>query len=339
MKKLILLLTTITLLFSGCSSSKKNRYSIAVFVPGIIEDSPCYKMLADGVKSAVDDYNKNKNDENKAQLYIMEAGNNQSEWAEKITALCALSKYDLIISSNPSLPAIIEPLTQQFPKQKFILLDATWENNENIYTVCYNQYEQAYLTGYIAGLMSKSKKIALIAAQEYPVMNEILFPYYKKGALAADKSCEVSFFVVGNWYDANKSAVISNTAISDGVDVLLPICGGAAQGVINSAVNNKAYITWFDNNGFAKAPGTVISSAIMEQEKMSALLVKKYFEGKIPWGTNDTAGMKDGFVRFIEDDPLYTSTVPEDIQQKMSEKIKEITKNPLIQTKPFVFTK
>ncbi len=296
-------------------------------------------MLADGVQNAVNNFNQNKSDENKAQLFIMEAGNNQSEWAEKITALCASGKYDLIISSNPSLPAIVEPLTQQFPDQKFILLDATWENNDNIYTVCYNQYEQAYLTGYISGLMSKTKKIALIAAQEYPVMNDILFPYYKKGAQAADGSCEVSFFVVGNWYDANKSAVISNTAINDGVDVLLPICGGAAQGVINSAVNNKAYITWFDNNGFSKAPGTVISSAIMEQEKMSELLVKKYFEGKIPWGTSDTAGMKDGFVRFIEDDPLYTATVPEDIQKKMSEQIKEITKKPLVETKQFTFAK
>ena len=49
--------------------------------------------------------------------------------------------------------------------------------------------------------------------------------------------------------------------------------------------------------------------------------------------------MKDGFVRFIEDDPLYTATVPEDIQKKMSEQIKEITKKPLVETKQFTFAK
>ncbi len=320
MKK-IFLFTTIfaALMLSGCakknsvSSSKK---SIAVFVPGIIDNSPVYEMLVKGVREAVE--------ENPAELFIMEAGPNQAEWGPKITALCAEMKYDVIISSNPSLPDLVEPILLQFPNQKFILMDATKEGNNNIHTICYNQYEQSYITGYIGGLMSKSHKLALIAAQEYPVMNNVIFPYFVKGAQAADSSSSVEFRIVGNWYDATKGAEIADAVAKIGVDVILPICGGASQGVITSAVNNGIYITWFDDNGFAKAPGTIISSSVMEQKKMSYNVTKEYLEGKTPWGSAKMVGIKEGFVDFVQDDPNYIKTVPEDVRKKMADLLADI---------------
>ena len=324
MKK-ILLFTTIlaALLFSGCAK-KTDKTAIAVFVPGIIDDSPTYNMLVQGIKAAVEEKNQTLSDENKIELFVMEAGTNQAEWGPKLTALSAEQKYDVIISSNPSLPDLAEPIIQQFPNQKFILMDATKEGNQNIHTVCYNQYEQSYITGYIGGLMSKSHRMALIAAQEYPVMNNIIFPYFVKGAQAADSSTTVEFRVVGNWYDATKGAEIADAVAKVGVDVILPICGGASQGVITSAVNNGVYITWFDDNAFAKAPGIIISSSVMEQKKMSYNVTKEFIEGKTPWGSAKMVGIKEGFVDFVQDDPLYIQTVPADIREKMSDLLADI---------------
>ena len=326
MKK-ILLFTTIfaAFLFSGfAKSNKTEKTSVAVFVPGIIDDSPVYKMLVQGVKAAVEEKNQSLSKKEQVSLFIMEAGTNQSEWGAKITALCAEQKYNVIISSNPSLPDLVEPILKSFPKQKFILMDATKEGNQNIHTVCYNQYEQSYITGYIGGLMSKSHKLALIAAQEYPVMNNIIYPYFEKGAKAANNSSTVDFRIVGNWYDATKGAEIADAVAKKGVDVILPICGGASQGVITSAVNNKIYITWFDDNGFAKAPGTIISSSVMEQKKMSYNVTKEFLDGKTPWGSAKMVGIKEGFVDFVQDDPNYINTVPADIRETMKKLIDDI---------------
>ena len=324
MKK-ILLFTTIlaAILFSGCAK-KTDKTAVAVFVPGIIDDSPTYNMLAQGIKAAVEEKNQTLSDESKIDLFVMEAGTNQAEWGPKITALCAEQKYDVIISSNPSLPDLVEPILKQFPAQKFILLDATKEGNQNIHTVCYNQYEQSYITGYIGGLMSKSHKLALIAAQEYPVMNNIIYPYFEKGAQAAEGSSTVEFRIVGNWYDATKGAELADAVAKIGVDVILPICGGASQGVITSAINNGIYITWFDDNGFSKAPGTIISSSVMEQKKMSYNVTKEFLEGKTPWGTAKMVGIKEGFVDFVQDDPMYIQTVPADVREKMKSLLDDI---------------
>ena len=331
MKKFILTLTIlVSILFVSCYSAKSGNRNIAVFIPGICADSPTYAMLRDGVIQAVDEYNYGKADEKKTHLYVLEAGTNQSEWPAKITALAAEQKYDVIISSNPSLPEIVTPIIEQFPNQKFILLDAECAGNKNICTACYNQYEQAYLTGYIGGLMSKSHKLGLIAAQEYPVMNNIIYPYFEKGAKDANASSPVEFSIVGNWYDANKGAMLADILYSNGVDVVLPICGGASQGVINSAVNNGTYITWFDNNGFDKAPGTIISSTVMKQQELSNIMTTEFLNGKTAWGTAKMLGVKDGFVDFVQDDELYEETVPAGIRAQMAELVDSIKAGKIV---------
>lgn len=326
--KAMLLITAVIISFSafGCTKKSKNK-AIAVFVPGICDDSPVYAMLVEGVKNAVEDFNSYKNDN--VELFVMEAGTNQAEWSTKLTALAAEQRFDVIISSNPSLPDLVVPILSQFPNQKFILLDATLEGNSNIYTVCYNQYEQSYLTGYIGSLMSKNHKLALIAAQEYPVMNNVIYPFFKKGAESANPQTSVDFRVIGNWYDATKGSEIADALYNKGVDVILPICGGASQGVIKSAVNNGIYITWFDNNGFDKAPGTIISSTTMEQVQMAQQVTSEFLEGKTQWGAAKMVGIKEGFITFVEDDENYIKTVPQEIRNQMHHLIEDIKSGTL----------
>lgn len=306
-------------ILNSCSSQNKSSKNIALFIPGIISDSPVYEMLKNGVEKSVLSYNEGKSESEIANVFVAEVGTNQAEWENRLLALASEQKYDVIISSNPSLPELAENVLIQFPEQKFILLDAEKQGNPNIATVCYNQKEQAYLTGYIAGLFSKTKRLALIAAQEYPVMNNVILPYFEKGAKDADKNSTVDFRIVGNWYDSVKGAEIADSVYKNGVDVILPICGGASQGVINSAVNNGIFITWFDNNGFSKAPGTIISSTIMAQEKMAMEITTEYLNGKTNWGSARTVGISEGFIDFVQDDPLYVQTVNEEIRNKMSE--------------------
>lgn len=326
-KKIGILIACSLLAFS-CSKKTSSAISIAVFAPGILADSPIYAMLAEGVSEAVEEYNAANN--TKVEVSVFEAGTNQAEWQPKITAVASTGKYDLIISSNPSLPDLVLPLTEQFPNQKFILLDATCEGNKNIATVCYNQYEQSYLTGYIAGLMSKNHALALIAAQEYPVMNNVIYPYFEKGGKAAYADTTVDFRIVGNWYDAVKGAELADAVAKKGVDVILPICGGASQGVVNSAVNNGIYVTWFDSNGFERAPGTVISSTVMEQKKMSKGITLDYLNGKTEWSTAKIVGMKEGYIDFVQDDPNYISAVPADVREKMASLINDIKSGKVV---------
>ena len=316
-----------TALFPSCSKKEgaKKDISVAVFIPGIIADSPTYAHVAEGVTQAVDNFNSNNGDSKsanggRATLYVMEAGTNQAEWSTKLTALAAEGCYDVIISSNPSMPALASPIAKQFPEQKFIFLDAALEEGskeEQIYCISYNQRDQAYVSGYIAGLYSSTNKVGLIAAQEYPIMNNILYPYFARGAQDANPKTESFFSIVGNWYDASKGAELCQALSDKGVDVVLPICGGASQGVISAAKEKNMHIVWFDENGFKKAPGTIISCCMTDQAKAASEVTTLFLTGDIPWGTTKTVGMADGYVQYFHDDPEYIKAVDGKIRAKM----------------------
>ena len=102
--------------------------------------------------------------------------------------------------------------------------------------------------------------------------------------------------------------------------------GGASAGVISSAKNNGAKITWFDDSGFSRAPDTIISSTTNAQDKMAYQKTFEYLEGQTPWGTHKMVGIKEGFVDFVQDDENYIKNVPADIREKMATLIEEINK-------------
>ena len=50
----------------------------------------------------------------------------------------------------------------------------------------------------------------------------------------------------------------------------------------------------------------------------------RYLNSEIEWGTASTVGIKEGFVDFVQDDPLYIQNVPEAVRKKIGEVIESI---------------
>ncbi len=304
---------------AGNAAGTTAGYSIAVFVPGTVSGSPVYEMLVAGVTRAVTEA---AGAGQKATVAVIEAGTKQADWGTKMTALAAEKKYSLIISSNPAMPEIIAPVSEQFPDQDFLVFDASFAGNPKITTFAYNQREQAYISGYMAALVSTSsmkfanakKKIGLVAGQEYPAMLNIILPGYLEGARAVDPLFEVDFRIVGNWYDAAKGAELARAMKNDGVDIIMPISGGANQGVIAAAQEAGFYVAWFDDNGYAKAPGFVVSSAVMAQERLAYEQTKAYLAGTLVRGAASSVGLTGKYIDFVSDDPLFIQTVPQNLR-------------------------
>lgn len=315
-KKVILgftLLSVLSFVFLSCSKNEQSQkeLSVAIFIPGVVSENAVYEMFVAGSEKAIQKFTANEASP-KVNYQIIEAGTNQSEWPGKLTALCASEKWDLIFSSNPALPDILEPILKSFPKQHCIILDSYKPGINTMQTILYNQRQQAYLAGYAAAMVTTAKdlefantakKIALIAAQEYPAMNDIILPGFIEGAKAYDSEIEVLFRIVGNWFDASKGYEIASALYDSGVDVILPIAGGASQGVLSCAKDKGFYVSWFDNEGYEKAPGYVISSAMMMQEKMAEGILQNYLEGKADFSSASIYGMEDGFIDFVLHSP------------------------------------
>ena len=317
----------------GKARSSGEGPSIVVFVPGVMAGSAIYEMLAEGTQRAAEDFAA-ANPGKTPAVTVIEGGFNQAGWEAQVTTLAASGSYDLIVSSNPSLPEIVSGVSAKFPSQKFLLLDGEMEGNPNVYTLRYNQREQSYMAGYISALYaleagSRTRRLGLVAAQEYPVMNNVILPGFIEGAKAVDPAFEVDFRLVGNWYDAAKAAELAAVMIRAGVNVLLPIAGGAGHGVIQAAVEGGAKVVWFDTSGYAIRPGTVIGSAVLRQDKAAYEKTMLYLNGNLPFGAAEVAGAADGFVDFVEDDPNYIASVSQAIRERQSALVASIRSGEL----------
>ncbi|MCK5198709.1 MAG: BMP family ABC transporter substrate-binding protein, partial [Spirochaetales bacterium] len=299
----ILTIILIVLSISGCTKTEEkstevsDTYPIAVFIPGVIAGSPTYKMMADGAQRAV-------SEADNGSIKIIEGGYNQGEWLEKITVLASSGEYDLIVSTNPAMPAICNEVSKQFPDQKFFLLDGFLEGNKNIYTFRYNQQEQSFLSGYFAGLVTSSNmdgansdlKIGLIAGQEYPDMMQAILPGFRAGAENVNTAINVDFRVVGNWYDAEKARALAVSMYNSGVDIILTIAGGANQGVITAGRDLGKYVLMYDVSSYDDAPGVIIGSTVIRQERAAYEKIKLAIAHKMEFGTADIATVKDGWI-------------------------------------------
>jgi simple sugar transport system substrate-binding protein len=200
----------------------------------------------------------------------------------------------------------------------------------------YNQREQAYMAGHIAALVSQASdqrsatRIGLVAAQEYPAMNNIILPGYRDGAQAVNPAFTVDFRLVGNWFDAERGAEIAEDMILGGVKVILCISGGANEGVLQAASERGAKVVWFDINGYALRPGTVVGSATLHQERAAYEQTKRYLAGNLPFGNAEVVGVADGYVDFIEDDPHYIAAVPPEIREAQGSLIERIRSRALV---------
>ncbi|MFO7850799.1 MAG: BMP family ABC transporter substrate-binding protein, partial [Spirochaetia bacterium] len=144
------------------------------------------------------------------------------------------------------------------------------------------------------------------------------------GAQEVHQDIELDFRVVGNWYDASKASELAKEMISDGADVILPIAGGANQGVLKAAEENSIYVLWYDTNGYDKSPGTVLGSTAIHQEEAVHEKTKEAIEGELPYGEALIVGVEEGWISFIEDDPHYTEHVPEDIRERQSDIVEKM---------------
>jgi simple sugar transport system substrate-binding protein len=327
---------------AGCKAKNGERngagqgnLSVLVFITGVTAGSPTYELLADGANefAALHD---------NVNVKVYEAGFNQAEWEEQLTGLVASGEYDLVLGSNPSLPEICVNVGKKFPNQKFIITDAFYEGYSNMCTYLYNQYEQSLYLGYLAGLVTlggmphanTQKKIGFIAAQEYPLLSKQMVTGFLDGARLVDPGIELDFRVIGNWYDANKAAELASSMMDNGVDVFTSIAGGAAQGMIRTALERGAYVVSYNNDEYKQAPGLIVGCGIMEQKKLVMEILKSVFEGKMQYGVSNTVGVKEGYLGFIADDPGYRESLPDGIREKFDRFMEDIRSGRVSYTVP-----
>jgi basic membrane protein A len=185
----------------------------------------------------------------------------------------------------------------KFPKIQFRHCGGLWtEGKHPMNTGSYFGYidEAQYLSGIIAGSVSKSGKLGFIAAKPIPqVLRNI--NAFTLGAQSVNPKITTQVIFTGDWSLPVKEAEATNSMIAQGVDVVT--CHvDSPKVVVETAERAGIFTCGYHCNQAKLAPKGYLTGAEWNWERIYVDMVNDMKAGKAP-GNFVRGGLKEGYVR------------------------------------------
>lgn len=227
--------------------------------------------------------------------------NNEAQ-REQVLRNMAKKGTDVVIANGFSFTQSMQKVAAEFPKTKFVLIDAVVKA-DNVLSVVFKEQEGSFLVGMAAAMSSKSKKVGYINAMNMPLLNAFECGYVQ-GVKFVDPKVEVLSNVVGStpssFNDPGRGGEIAKSQFDRGADVVFPVAGPTGLGVFQAAKDAKKLAIGVDSNQNHIQPGTVLTSMVkrIDQAVYDTLLAAKNQKWKA--GVQEM-GLKEGGVDWALD--------------------------------------
>ena len=229
---------------------------------------------------------------------------------------------DMVIGVGYTMKEDIQKQAENYPDTQFVLIDETYDTiPENVTPILFRENEAAYLTGLIAGKMTKTNEVGFLGGMNNPVISA--FEYgYKAGVVTANDKADVKVQYAGTFSDAAKGKSIANQMYASNVDTILSAAGGTGIGAIESAKEQNKYAIGVDRDQSELAPQNMLTSALKKVNVGVYDTVKEFKEGKEIGGKERVYGLKEDGVGIPESTKNLVSQDIIDYVNTMADKIK-----------------
>ncbi|GAB2840850.1 BMP family ABC transporter substrate-binding protein [Actinocorallia aurea] len=245
---------------------------------------------------------------------------------------------DIIVA--PGLdPESLLAVAEENPKQLFGVPSDIFADKlpDNVSAFSINVHESSFLGGYVAGSMTKTKKVGAVLGIDNPGLNQFYYGY-KQGVLAACPDCTVTpSYLNGEFSDPSVGQEAALALYQGGTDIIYAVAGLSGQGVFTAAKQEGGYAIGVDSDQDGDAPGTVIVSVMKRVDQTTYQLIEAakndaFKAGFVQAGLADeVTGLSwaDGSTVFADKGPeAMTAKIP-DVTAKLDELKAQILKGDL----------
>ncbi|MBR0564529.1 BMP family ABC transporter substrate-binding protein [Azoarcus sp. L1K30] len=230
--------------------------------------------------------------------------------AERVIREFAASGSKVVFATSFGYMNYVERVAKQFPKVVF--MHATgYKMGKNFGNYNARFYEGRYLTGVIAGKMSKSNVLGYVAAFPIP---EVLqgINAFTLGAKSVNPKAEVRVIWTNAWYDPGKEREAAMTLISQGADMLTHHTDSTA--VVQSAEEKGIYAFGYHSDMSKYGPKAQLTATTHHWGDFYTRTVKAVMDGtwkpESIWG-----GYKEGMISLAPLNPA----VPADVKTMVTD--------------------
>ncbi len=193
-----------------------------------------------------------------------------------------------------------------------------YKQAENLRTYDSRTYEGAYMAGVIAGKMTKSNTLGVVASIPIPeVVRNI--NSFTLGAQSVNPKIKTKVVWVNEWFNPPKETEAATSLINGGADVLFQNTDSSAVLQTAEKMNKRAF--GWDSDMTAYGPKAHLGSAIINWGPYYVKATRDALEGKWTGGTGVWWGVKEGAIDMVS----IAADVPEETKTKIAEIKKGLT--------------
>ena len=229
----------------------------------------------------------------------------------------------------------MEPMLKVAPDFKDVKFEhATgYKTADNMRTYDSRTYEGAYMAGIIAGKMTKSNTLGVVASIPIPeVIRNI--NSFTLGAQSVNPKVKTKVKWVDEWFNPPKETEAATALINGGADVLFQNTDSAAVLKTAEAKGKRAF--GWDSDMTAYGPKAHLGSAIINWAPYYIKTTKEALDGSWKGGTGVWWGVKEGAIDIVsiaEDVPADIKTKVADVKKGLADGTYVIWKGPITDNK------
>jgi basic membrane protein A len=238
---------------------------------------------------------------------------------ERVMREYANGGAQLVVGESFAVEAAARKVAKDFPKVSFLMGSSGKPQAPNFSVFDNYIQEPAYLTGMIAGGVTKTNKIGMVGGFPIPEVNRLMHAFMA-GAREVNPKVEFTVTFINSWFDPPKAKEAAFAMVDKGADVLY-----AERFGVSDAAKEKGKLAIGNViNTQDKYPDTVVASALWNMEPTIELALKNVKDGKFkPEDYGPYSMMKH---KGSELAPLGTfeKKVPTEVYAKVQAKQKDI---------------
>ncbi len=226
----------------------------------------------------------------------------------------------------------MEPMLKVAADTKGVMFEhATgYKQAENMRTYDSRTYEGAYMAGVIAGKMTKSNTLGVVASVPIPeVIRNI--NSFTLGAQSSNPKIKTKVVWVNEWFNPPKETEAATSLINGGADVLFQNTDSPA--VLKTAQDKGKRAFGWDSDMTAYGPKAHLASAIINWAPYYIKATKDALDGNWKGGTGVWWGHKEGAIDMVsiaEDVPAETKAKIDEIKAGLKAGTFSIWKGPIM---------
>ncbi len=225
----------------------------------------------------------------------------------------------------------MEPMLKIAPDFKDVKFEhATgFKQADNMRTYDSRTYEGAYMAGIIAGKMTKSNTLGVVASIPIPeVIRNI--NSFTLGAQSVNPKVKTKVVWVNGWFDPPKETEAATSLMNGGADVLFQNTDSPAVLKAAEAKGKRAF--GWDSDMTAYGPKAHLASAVINWGPYYIKATKEALDGSWKGGTTVWWGVKEGAIDIVsiaEDVPADIKTKVADVKKGLADGSYVIWKGPI----------